>query len=223
MRTELPVCLHRGQERNVEGRWHCGNRAQMVVPRNGVPDQTCLVCPYAIAQPPPAKPWVAPEQGAPATPPAPPPEPPRPPCLFLGEATGEVIKGSCCGSPPTPTYGCDIFGRCSLTVIVSAPIDKPIGCCRVCAVYQPKPEPSQTEMPGFFQKAKNLAVATAQHLASGMRNVTPEQQAARMAICRACPEFTADGECRKCGCVMEKKTWWAEQICPDDPPRWGAE
>lgn len=142
--------------------------------------------------------------------PQPEPLPKRGRCLFLGDETGE--RGACCGAPPL--FACEIFGRATLDNIAPSTPDKPIGCCRVCTVYQQRPEPLQTPMPGFFQKAKNFALALLQHAASGMRNATEEQQEARMAICRACPEFTADGECRQCGCVMAKKVAWAEQACP---------
>jgi ribosomal protein L40E len=76
-------------------------------------------------------------------------------------------------------------------------------------------------MPGLSQKAKNLAVAVAQHAAAGFPMATEAQRNARLAICRACEHFEPDQErCRVCGCGG-LKLWWAEQSCPLDPPKWG--
>lgn len=49
--------------------------------------------------------------------------------------------------------------------------------------------------------------------------VSVEEREAKMQICRACPEFYHDSRikasrCRKCGCVMEAKTWIPGQHCP---------
>jgi hypothetical protein len=94
----------------------------------------------------------------------------------------------------------------------------------------PRPRPGQ-EQPvakplSVWQKATNFAKASAQHVASGAPKCSDEQIAERFAICQTC-EFLKDGACEKCGCpvVREKKfiskLSWADQGCPDTPPRWG--
>ncbi len=47
--------------------------------------------------------------------------------------------------------------------------------------------------------------------------VSDEEQARRMAICRACPDFAADQErCRRCGCGMPLKSRLSREHCPID-------
>lgn len=81
--------------------------------------------------------------------------------------------------------------------------------------------------PGLFQQSMNFARSVAGHLAAGAPIATPEQQDARLAICRAntCGfHFLDDNDwdrCGECGCVLAVKTTWAESSCPLDPPRWG--
>lgn len=92
----------------------------------------------------------------------------------------------------------------------------------------PRPRPGQ-EQPvakplSVWQKAKNFAKASAQHVASGAPKCSDEQIAERFAICQTC-EFLKDGACEKCGCpvVREKKfiskLSWADQGCPIG--KWG--
>lgn len=64
------------------------------------------------------------------------------------------------------------------------------------------------------------------HVIAGLPHATTEQQAARRAMCNACPQFDREkDECRECGCslgVAEKrgtkklmrKTLWAGEFCP---------
>ena len=80
--------------------------------------------------------------------------------------------------------------------------------------------------PTLLQKAANFATAAAQHIAAGAPMASEAEVQRRHAICTDCPHF--DGKaCGKCGCLINRKrTWlsklsWADQSCPDDPPRWG--
>lgn len=51
--------------------------------------------------------------------------------------------------------------------------------------------------------------------------VDAEEQARRLAICEACPEYDPEQKrCRKCGCVSALKRRLATEHCPLDPPRW---
>lgn len=79
--------------------------------------------------------------------------------------------------------------------------------------------------PGLLAKVANFAVAAVKHVAAGAPTVTPEVQAARLAICRTneCGRYQ-DGTCLSCGCSGKRLEWkasWADQKCPLDPPRWG--
>ena len=78
----------------------------------------------------------------------------------------------------------------------------------------------------WLGKAKNFAAASANHIAAGMPMASEDEIERRYAICQACPHL--DGKaCGKCGCSVNRekqylsKLSWADQSCPDDPPRWG--
>lgn len=85
------------------------------------------------------------------------------------------------------------------------------------AYPRPKPVP-------LLEKAKNLASATAKHVAAGMPRCTDEQIEERFAICAACDHYV-DNSCSKCGCRISRekafvsKLSWAEQSCPVG--KWG--
>lgn len=77
----------------------------------------------------------------------------------------------------------------------------------------------RTDAPSFLQKAKNFAIATAQHVAAGMPMASDEEIIRRHDICMAC-EFFKDNSCSKCGCPVYRdkkfisKLAWADQSCP---------
>ncbi len=68
--------------------------------------------------------------------------------------------------------------------------------------------------PSLARKAVNLGRAVAQHVAAGLPKVDEATYRERLAVCQGCDQFTAQGHCRVCGCVMARKAWWAEQRCP---------
>ncbi len=77
--------------------------------------------------------------------------------------------------------------------------------------------------PTLLEKVASFAGAVVEHVATGMRKASAEEQARRLAICRECPLNEA-GQCTVCGCPergVELRTSWAEQACPLEPPRWG--
>lgn len=76
--------------------------------------------------------------------------------------------------------------------------------------------------PGTLRKALNFAKALAAHAKDGQRLVSDQRWELRMAECLTCPNRHHD-VCGLCGCPVEKKASWAEQSCPDDPPRWAAD
>lgn len=85
--------------------------------------------------------------------------------------------------------------------------------------------PRANHPPSLLHKAANFAAAAAQHIAAGAPMASEAEVQRRHDICTACPHF--DGKaCGKCGCpINRERTWlsklsWADQSCPDDPPRW---
>jgi hypothetical protein len=78
----------------------------------------------------------------------------------------------------------------------------------------------------LLTKVANFAAAAVNHVAAGAPRCTDEQIAARHAICFTCPHYR-DEACGLCGCPVIResnyfsKLSWADQSCPDNPPRWG--
>lgn len=90
--------------------------------------------------------------------------------------------------------------------------------------YSGAPRAAITDGPSLLQKAKNLAVSAAGHVAAGMPQASDEEIARRFAICQQCEQF--DGAaCRKCGCGISRerrffsKLSWAAEKCPIG--KWG--
>lgn len=92
----------------------------------------------------------------------------------------------------------------------------------VPAPATPPPE-DRPPVPSVWQQARNLGKAVVQHVAGGMRLVPREVFEERIRTCEACPHFDkGPRKCKICGCFMDLKASWADQQCPDDPPRWYA-
>lgn len=78
--------------------------------------------------------------------------------------------------------------------------------------------PRETKL-SVLRKAKNFAVAAAQHVAAGMPMASDEEIERRFAICQGC-EFLNNNTCSKCGCPVQRekkfisKLAWADQKCP---------
>lgn len=69
--------------------------------------------------------------------------------------------------------------------------------------------------------ALRFAKALTEHALGGFQEVDMTTYVYRMDHCARCPNYHAEtGRCRLCGCLMETKTRWAEQSCPDTPKRW---
>ncbi len=49
---------------------------------------------------------------------------------------------------------------------------------------------------------------------NGAPAITPEQKAARLAICQTCEFLTPDRKCSQCGCWVEAKARFRAQTCP---------
>jgi hypothetical protein len=114
-----------------------------------------------------------------------------------------------------------------------APYESGLRCTRCSYVLHKRYErvfracdAAPIEPVSIVQKAVSFAAAAAQHVAAGAPMASQAEVARRHDICTACPHF--DGKaCGLCGCpVNRERTWlsklsWADQKCPDDPPRWG--
>lgn len=78
--------------------------------------------------------------------------------------------------------------------------------------------------PGFLEKVKNFATATAGHVAAGMPMATDAEISRRHDICLGC-EHLHGGACAVCGCPVSlargfaSKLSWADQQCPVG--KWG--
>lgn len=89
--------------------------------------------------------------------------------------------------------------------------------------YMPFLRDWEPPSPNLIEKAISLATAIYEHVAAGMPLLDDAAYEARLAICRVCPNVVGDVEgCRACGCGpgIRVKARWAEQKCPDSPPRW---
>jgi hypothetical protein len=84
--------------------------------------------------------------------------------------------------------------------------------------------PKPTSYPTADEMAKNLANSMANWAKKGFKLATSEQVAARLEVCKACPEWDGEalagtGRCRKCGCSTQAKLRLATEKCPID--KWG--
>ncbi len=121
----------------------------------------------------------------------------RPPCLCT-ERTDIVC---------TDTH-------CDLAHPTGAPGDR--NKCRVCwkrLLGKPAREP------GLLRKVFTYGKAVARDVLAGRPRVTDEQKAARLDVCRDCPQFNPrKGSCRVCGCNLDAKAGMATEDCPEG--RW---
>ncbi len=84
------------------------------------------------------------------------------------------------------------------------------------------PDSGNHKVPGFASRVVSFAGALASHVLAGSPQVTEEEHARRLAICRAPCVFyeNRDGQdyCKGCGCsgamFQELKTRWSDQACP---------
>lgn len=78
--------------------------------------------------------------------------------------------------------------------------------------------------PSLPQQAASLGKALVDWASSGFAPTPPDALAERMEICKACPEWDANGmggtgRCKKCGCSTQVKLRMATEKCPLD--KWG--
>ena len=65
-------------------------------------------------------------------------------------------------------------------------------------------------------------VAKARSVAAAMKPTTPINREARMATCKACPNYRAVPyeHCALCKCPLAARNFLERAHCPDNPPRW---
>jgi hypothetical protein len=80
--------------------------------------------------------------------------------------------------------------------------------------------------PSLMQKATSLATSTAQWVSRGFPVVSESALTERLAICKGCEFWNAEGfggtgRCQKCGCSTAAKLRMATASCPEG--KWGVE
>ena len=69
-------------------------------------------------------------------------------------------------------------------------------------------------LPPLHKQAANLLKATYHHAKNRFVKVSSAEAKERYDKCLECEKFLSSGRCAVCGCFMEIKTTWAEQVCP---------
>lgn len=70
------------------------------------------------------------------------------------------------------------------------------------------------ETPSIAEQAVSVVKTVARSAKAGFAMVDDAEYERRMAICRACDQFTAKQRCRLCGCWMKAKNRLATEPCP---------
>lgn len=69
--------------------------------------------------------------------------------------------------------------------------------------------------PPLLTQAGNLARSVAAAARDGFAVVSKDEQARRLSVCHACPEYDAGpGRCRRCGCAARLKARVRSSACP---------
>jgi hypothetical protein len=136
---------------------------------------------------------------------------------------GAVVTRASCSC--SQTWNCAMGRGDDPTKPFEATYDQCLRCVRGELDAPPEPnEPPQA--PGLLRRVGNFAKALVHHVAAGRPRASEADQAARLAICRACPLLVHEtllGEVcshQACGCSIVEKSSWADQECPLTPPRW---
>jgi hypothetical protein len=66
-----------------------------------------------------------------------------------------------------------------------------------------------------MKMAKNLAIASKDHVKDGLAQAQEELQAERLEICKGCEFYIPEQDrCGKCGCFLKSKSAWKSSKCP---------
>ena len=75
--------------------------------------------------------------------------------------------------------------------------------------------------PSIFKMVKQFASEVTEYVKNGAPNVTLEQYAERLDICKSCSWYSENmARCNNCGCFLEAKAKWKTSTCPLNPPKW---
>jgi hypothetical protein len=85
--------------------------------------------------------------------------------------------------------------------------------------------PARPEYPPAIVQLGTALAAAVRVVKASVRSepvgVDAEEQARRLSICEACPEYDAERKrCKKCGCFAALKLRLATEHCPLEPPKW---
>ena len=84
------------------------------------------------------------------------------------------------------------------------------------SVIPPPPMPSVAQM---MENLKDDLVQIGKGILAGAPLFTEQQiKEERIATCKVCPNYTANGHCAKCGCVISVKAMLGAMKCPES--RW---
>lgn len=122
-----------------------------------------------------------------------------------------------------------IYTRCLHCGYVSGPhfpLEIPVRVCTASEAIR-VPPPIKSKIYSIFQYAQ----AWARHRAKGRPVLQFPQILERFRICSTCTRYNdVEGACAKCTCyvnlsqhgILPNKLEWADEVCPDHPPKWQA-
>lgn len=88
---------------------------------------------------------------------------------------------------------------------------------------------SKVQLPQFVRLMADRArapagpiSATLKSAAAKIKPASPDVYAARLSICKACPNYRAGPyeHCALCKCPLASRNFLERAHCPDNPPRW---
>ena len=78
--------------------------------------------------------------------------------------------------------------------------------------------------PTIFEMLKSFSGELVEYIKKGAPNVSPEDYADRLGICKKCPHIKVKQmRCGLCGCLIQHKAKWKTTTCPDTPERWAVQ
>tara|TARA_Y100001963_G_scaffold95332_1_gene131200 strand:- start:762 stop:1007 length:246 start_codon:yes stop_codon:yes gene_type:complete len=78
-------------------------------------------------------------------------------------------------------------------------------------------EEKKKKEPNIIDKAHSLILATAKHVATGLKNVDDTEYMERIDICDSCVHLVREkNNCGICGCYMPRKARWKTSKCPKE-------
>jgi len=73
----------------------------------------------------------------------------------------------------------------------------------------------EPELPSLFKMIRNFSKEMVKYVKEGSPNVTVEDYAIRLDVCRKCPSYIeSSARCGECGCLLEHKAKWQTSDCP---------